>query len=118
MAPTIDRVPFPDKLPGEFFVIVRDRSREKYILYVDDAEHSSFELPKEMRQVLDLFKRWNVFQIGTRAHDMAREFGAAQAILGTDRVVALYKKIGVDEALKWTDGQENTRGPVQMPSLS
>jgi hypothetical protein len=114
---TTNRAPFPDQLPGEFFVIMYDRDRERYILHTDDAERSSYELPLMMPQILFLLRKWNVSKIGERAVDMAREFGMAQAILGTDRVVAIYKKADAEAFLKFEDGQEVTGGMVQLPRL-
>ena len=115
MARDDDRPPLPDALPGEFFVITWDKFAEKYILLVDDAEHSSYDLGKNMNLILRILRGWDVERIGSRAIDMAKEFGVAQAILGTDRVVALYERPDVGKLL-FKDGSEQR--VFNLPSLS
>lgn len=115
MASNDDRPPLPDFLPGEFFVITWDRYAEKFILLVDDEERSSYDLGKNMNFIMRIMRRWAVEWLGSRAIDMAKEFGAAQAILGTDRVIALYERPSAGELL-FKDGDEQR--VFNLPALS
>lgn len=88
-------VPVPHKLPGEYSVLTYDPDSEAYTLYVDDGEHSSFDLGSDPLRIGVHLRRWFGEIDGERWFDGAREFRAAQIIHSDRRVLFLTP----DEAL-------------------
>ena len=86
------KAPLPGKLPGVIFVLVWSRERETFILHIDDENYSSFNVGGDIADIQMHFKLWGYGDLGNRAIDMAREFGAAKASLTTGRVVALFDR--------------------------
>ncbi len=112
-----DRPPLPRTLPGEFFVIEWEKYRGRFVLHVDDEERSSYDLGANIQAIMRQFELWGHAKTGTRAIDVAKEFGAAQAILSDGRVIALYDNSEFkNPTLKFEDGQENAQR--DLPKLS
>lgn len=82
----------PAALPGRFFVVEYDRDGERFRLYTDDKDKSSYLLPEDVQAVMRQFDLWGYKDIGCRAYDIAREFGACQAIPGDDRTIPLFDR--------------------------
>ena len=78
--------PLPNDLPGDYFLVVYDADTGEYLLVLDDEDGTSHNLGAEMTQIVRYFSRINYSALGNRAVDMAREFGAAQAIKKDGRV--------------------------------
>lgn len=87
-----DEPPFPDELPGEFCVIEYQRDYERYVLIVDNESMSSYDLGNDIEFVLTQFKRWGRKPLLSKTLDLAREFGAAQAIFSDGRTIALFDR--------------------------
>ena len=89
------RAPWPASLPGEFFVLVYDRDAERFRLYVDDAEVSSYDLGNDIQTIMRYFRQMeqihgpdsHYIDLTNRAIDIAKEFGTAQAIFKDRRVL-------------------------------
>lgn len=95
-----DRPPLPRKLPGEFFMLEWDKYRDRFILYVDDEEHSSYDLGGNIQLIMRQFRQlWKLDIVADRAIDMAREFGKAQVILHDGRIIAHYDRTGFEGGL-------------------
>jgi hypothetical protein len=90
----------PGRLPGEFFVIDYDRDTECFTLIVDDIVDgslpSSYNLGDDIPIAMRYFRLAGIPVIGNHAIDVAREFGAAQAILGDGRVIPLIADVSTD----------------------
>ena len=86
------RAPLPDALPGEFYVLEWDRDGERFVIYVDDEENSSYDLGGEVQDAMAAFRRWGLKDIGDRSIDMAREFGIVQAIPSQGRTLAIFDR--------------------------
>ena len=111
-----DRPPLPKTLPGEFFVLEWEKYRGRFVLHVDDEEHSSYDLGANIRVIMRQFKLWNHETVGNRAVDMAKEFGSAQAILHDNRVIALYDRGSTPSV--WDKDKEREGAQTVLPRLS
>jgi hypothetical protein len=100
-------VPLPLELPGEFFVLQYDRLYERFVLIVDDEDRSSYNLHGDIPAIMGYFKRWGLEEVGNRAIDTAREFGAAQAIPSDGRVIALCNRDPQKPAIKFDDEESD-----------
>lgn len=80
------KAPPPRTLPGDFFVVTYDHDEQSYTMFVDDESHSSYNLGSDIEQVMRYFRTTNATELGYKAIDLAKEFGAAQAIPKEDRV--------------------------------
>lgn len=80
------RAPVPRTPPGSFFLVAFDRESGAYTLVVDDETHSSYNLGDDVAAVMAYFRHTAAPELGYRAVDLAREFGAAQVVPGEDRV--------------------------------
>ncbi len=101
-------VPLPTKIPGEFFVIEYDKYGERYILHVDDEDGSSYDIGSDVEFIMTRFKMWDVYEVGNRTLDMAREFGVAQGILADGRVIALFDRSLEKPKLKFKGEGDDT----------
>lgn len=87
------RAPLPTILPGDFFLLRWRRDVETFIVEVDDATHSSYDLgPDPMMVVEHLRCRGFEKQFREQAVDVAREFGAAQCIPASQRVLPIFNR--------------------------
>lgn len=113
------RAPLPKALPGEFFVLAYDRDRSTFILAVDDADHSNYNLGGDVTTLMRHFRTWGLSDIGTRAIDAAREFGAVQAIPAEDRVIRLERPSPTEDSvaarLQALEAQEQEGQYVNLP---
>lgn len=87
------KAPLPDKMPGEFFVMVYDREFKEYTLFVDDATRSSYKLGSDIQAIMRYLKRIGVYDLGCRALDVAREFMTVQAVLADGRVMPIKPEL-------------------------
>lgn len=86
------RAPIPKELPGDFYLLEWDRDRQTYIIHLDDDDGSSHDLGGNVQAVMTRFKLWGLKAIGDRSIDVAREFGAAQAIPAQNRCRAIFDR--------------------------
>lgn len=107
--------PLPDVLPGKLFALEWSRDRHVFILHLQDADFSSFNLGGDITTVMGYFKRWKLKDVGYRAIDIAREFGAAKASIEDGRVVAVFPRSGERETK--VIFEEPHDGPTTLPSL-
>ena len=111
-------VPLPTSLPGEFFVLVWNRESQQFELHVDDEDQSSYQMgsdiPKAMAYFANVLK---LGQIGDRAIDVAKEFGAAQVMFREPepRVLMVFDRKAVCPALRFPSDSDPV-GMVQLPS--
>lgn len=107
----------PRTIPGEFFVLAYDRYDQTYTLFVDDGSHSSYNLGNDIESVMRYFKVINVAELGNRAIDLAKEFGASQCVPSEDRVFRINTTPQRGESpLKFRD-EADTAGGFYLPSL-
>ena len=100
------KAPLPETLPGQFFVLEWKMDRKGYTLHVDDAQRSSYWLGGDTNQLLLRFRLWGCKKIGTQALDLAREFGAVQAVMGQNLVIPLFDRSpDRNKPVKFTEGQ-------------
>lgn len=92
-------VEWPSPLPGAYFVIVWDRELLRFELQTDDEEASTYNLGADISKIMTWLRRVGMLEIGSRALDQAREFGAAQAIPAQGRVVNLKEKLDTTRKL-------------------
>lgn len=87
------KAPLPEHIPGAFFVLRWRRDIETFVVELDDATHSSYDLGADPMTVVGLL-RLRGFQKKFReqAVDIAREFGAAQCIPAGERVLPLFRR--------------------------
>jgi hypothetical protein len=84
------KAPWPTSLiEYEFFVFVWNRDFGRFELYLDDEEHTSYDLGSNVQLIMDWLKRVGLYKLGCEGIDRAREFGAAQVIPSQDRILAL-----------------------------
>lgn len=77
----VGRVPIPDVLPGQFFVLEFDREDASYTLHLDDAEHTTFSLGDDVEQIRQVFtSRGYPADRVNELIDRAREFRLCQYI--------------------------------------
>ena len=82
--------PWPSSLiEYEFFVFVWNRDYERYELFLDDEEHTSYDLGSNVQLIMEWLARIGMYKLGCEGIDRAREFGAAQVIPSQSRVLAL-----------------------------
>lgn len=79
--------PLPNQLPGDFFVVMYDRTTKGYTLVVDDATRSSYKLGVDLQATMRYFKRIGLYDLGCQALDVAREFETVQAVIADGRVM-------------------------------
>jgi len=89
----------PQTLPGNFFVIVYDTDYESFVLVVDDEDHSSYRIGAVENAMCILSQLQVPGRVLSDALDVAREFGSAQAIPSQDRVIPIYDRRPVKNAL-------------------
>jgi hypothetical protein len=106
--------PLPERLPGAFFLLEYDRTTQRYTLRVDDDDATSYNLGSDIQAIMLRFRLWGHKDLGDRALDLAREFGAAQAIPGEDRVLALFNRTS-DKKLDWS--KEGTKYGGYLPAV-
>lgn len=99
------KAPLPETLPGSFFVLEYKRDRGGYVLHIDDEKRSSFWLGGTTSRLLMQFRLWGLEEIGASALDLAREFGAAQAIPGQDRVIPLFDRSPTKKPIEFKEGK-------------
>lgn len=107
--------PLPDVLPGKLFALEWNRDRHVFILHLQDADFSSFNLGGDIPAIQVHFKRWGLKDVGYRAIDIAHEFGAAKASIEDGRVVAVFPRSG--ERKTKLIFEEPQDGPTTLPSL-
>ena len=88
-----NQVQLPETLPGDFFVVEWDRLRDRFVLYVDDPDKSSYDLGNDIQVAMRRFSIWGIPDLGNRVLDLAREFGLAQGAPGTNRALPLFKRV-------------------------
>jgi len=88
----VAKAPLPEKLPGEFFVLEWNRLRETFVIHVEDAQLSSYDLGGVIEKVMLRFELWGHKEIGMQAIDIARSFGAAKCLVPLQRVVPLFDR--------------------------
>lgn len=77
----VGRVPIPDVLPGQFFVLEFDREDRSYTLHLDDTEHTTFSLDDDVELIRQVFtSRGHPADRVNELIDRAREFGLCQYI--------------------------------------
>lgn len=86
------RPALPAVLMGRFFVVSYRRAYDDYVILLDNAQRDSFELGADITAISGQFALWGCKDLGQRAIDMARSFGAAQAIFKDGRVIALFDR--------------------------
>lgn len=106
-------VPLPDSLPGDFCVLVYDKLQERFTLVLDDDDRSSYHLGSNVQVLMRTMRRWFEERQADEAIDSAREFGAAQVIFESDRVVPVYEKPKKPDLFQ----QEKSNAPNSLPNL-
>ena len=107
--------PPPETLPGKVFALEWSRDREVFILHVQDADASSYNLGGDIPTVQMRFRLWGHADLGNRAIDIAREFGAVKASLVDGRAVAMFSRAA--ERKSKVIFEEETDGPHTLPTL-
>ena len=119
-----EKVPLPTVLPGEFFVLERNRFLGTYVIHVDDSvgdeDGSSYDLGSNIQVIMRQFRIWGHGLIGDRAIDFAREFNAVQVIPESDRLIPLIERnlhtnIVLDQLTE--RGEMENPGYVSLPRL-
>lgn len=83
----------PSIFPGDFFLLRWRRDVETFVVELDDATHSSYDLGTDPLGVVEeLRRRGFEKQFREQAVDMAREFGAAQCIPAQQRVLPIIPR--------------------------
>ena len=114
------QAPLPTVLPGKFFVLAYERDRDTYVLVVDDADASNYNMGSDVPTLMRHFRTWGLPDIGNRAIDAAREFGVVQVIPAEDRVIRVPVPVdpeadSVATRLRALEAQEQERGYVHLP---
>lgn len=100
------RVPIPQELPGQFFVVEFDREDRSYVLHLDDEGRSTFHLGEDVEQIRPVFTaRGYPARMVDDMLDRAREFGACQYIPSghehlADRLIQLPPRNSATPALR------------------
>lgn len=118
LAPQRGRAPVPSQLPGQFFVLEYDREAGAFRLHVDDADHSTYDLPDDSASLQTLFRALTTSagvplqptQID-RTIDIARELGMAQYIptpgeLVEDRVLSIIPRGPSQQGLQFDEDED------------
>jgi hypothetical protein len=85
------RPPTPATLTGDFFVLAWDRAGDHYVIYLDDADRSSYRLGA-IQQARIQFKVWGLSELGDCAIDQAREFGTVQVVPSKNKIINLIPR--------------------------
>ena len=87
------KVPLPDSLPGDFFVVQYEEDMEQYKLFLDDGRGSSF-LVGNVQDAMTVLSVWGVDRLlAGRALDYAREFKApVQCIPSEGRTISFRNR--------------------------
>lgn len=113
--------PLPEKLPGAFVVIEYQKETERYLIHLDDATRSSYDLGGDIQRIMRTFDRWGYSQLLCDSLDFAREFGAAQAVFQSGRTIPLFDR-GAGDAEKrhrisMPIEDDSVSGSVALPGL-
>lgn len=97
---------FPDYIPGDFFVLVCEKSqpgvlivgasvgRFRFTLIVDDDDQSTYDLGSNLSVIFRRFELWGLGEIGREAIDRARNFGTVQVIPAQNRIINIFDRDG------------------------
>jgi hypothetical protein len=107
------KAPLPKELPGDFFLLEWNRDLQSFIIHLDDDDASSHNLGGNIQAVMMRFKLWGLKAIGNSAIDIAKEFGAAQAIPAQNRCRAVFDR----EAFRNPKLQWKPSHVGQLPTL-
>jgi hypothetical protein len=84
----------PDQLPGRYLVMKYNRETEAFVIVLDDADHSSYNLGSAVGPIT--IRMENVWRLApffvTRIMGMARTFKAVQAVFADQRIIALIER--------------------------
>lgn len=113
------KAPLPDSLPGTMFILEWKRDRETFVIHVDDANYSSFDLGGDVQQVMLRFRLWGMKDVGDRAIDTARCFGGANVHIPTGRVVSVFDRdADRKRAVRFEEDEEHVgTGPILRSHL-
>lgn len=113
--PAKGRAPVPATLPGQFFVLSYDREDQRYVLHVDDAEESTFDLGDDIDDVRAQFlsRGYPLVHVNDLI-DRAREFGTCQYIPRAgehveDRVIQILPRAARTPVLRLFEDPSDAR---------
>lgn len=87
------RAKLPTSIPLTFFVLRWLPENETYVLHVDDAKRTSYDMGGDALRLSRQLTAWGVPKmLADRAVDAAREFRAAQAVIRSNRVINLFPR--------------------------
>ncbi len=86
------QAPLPEKLPGEFYVIEYRRAADKFKLYVDDGDKTTYDLGGNIPRIMLQFRLWGLKEIGNSSIDIAKEFGAANVGIESGKVIPMFER--------------------------
>jgi len=96
-------------MPGRYFLIQYDREEMQYKLTLDAPDTPSYALGDDAIAVVDYLTRLGLRVIGESAVNIAREFGAAQAVLSDGRVIPIFKRPSQERPqVVFKDGDQET----------
>lgn len=85
--------PFPDKIPGLFFVLSYFKDQDLFRIYLDDENKSSYSLRIQPKALSGKLTACGVdAQTAQDAVDRAIEFRLVQCIPDQKRVISLHKR--------------------------
>ena len=97
----------PDRIHGAFFVLQWETISGAFVLTLDDADHSSFDLGESAVDVVRmLVARGFEHGFAGSCVDLAREFRAVQCIPAQARVILLFRRDPVPARLKFPDDEQ------------
>lgn len=105
------RAKLPTSIPLTFFVVRWLPDRETFVLHVDDAKRTSYDMGGDALRLARQLTAWGVSKmLAERVVDAAREFRAAQAVIRSNRVINLFDRgrVGdvVGQMFQQIDSQE------------
>ncbi|RKX65559.1 MAG: hypothetical protein DRP42_04545 [Tenericutes bacterium] len=86
------KAPLPKFIPGDFFVLTYTRGSGRYVLHLDDADGSSYNLGSNVDFILRQFELWGYEGIARDAIDRARTFRTVQVIPEQNRIINLFER--------------------------
>lgn len=120
----MSKATLPETLPGRYYVLEWKAGfvgnspaiGKRFVLTIDDANHSSYNLGTDVQKVMMQFRIWGQYDLGCKAIDIAKEFGACQVIPSQNRTLAIFDR-GLKNPQKIDFTKEDRANAVSLPSL-
>lgn len=90
---TFSEAPLPDKAPGAFLRLQRERETGEFVVHLDDGKWSSYTLGDQPAIVARILGRWTTHPtVAGLVVDLACDFGGCQWVFAGNRTIALKPK--------------------------